>query len=119
MVESISLFEEIMNVPYWKDTAIILFLNKTEVFDAKIMKSHLQDYFPAFTGLYTLSMCPRYIIAIAHYKGPSEKRTAYLARRTASVYNINHYSGPSEKRTAYLEGQLVKSEKAHTSYLDL
>ena len=118
MVESISLFEEIMNVPYWKDTAIILFLNKTEVFNAKIMKSHLQDYFPAFTGLYALSMCPT-DIAIVHNKRPSEKRTAYLARRTASVYNINHYSGPSEKRTAYLEGQLVKSEEAHTSYLDL
>ena len=52
--ESLSLFEQILNLPYWKETDIILFLNKSEIFDTKIMMtSHLQDHFPAYTGIVT------------------------------------------------------------------
>lgn len=50
MCESLALFELINNYPWFKESSVILFLNKTDLFDEKIQKSYLGDYFSAFTG---------------------------------------------------------------------
>ena len=51
MRESLALFENIISYPFFQESSVILFLNKTDLFLEKIMKSHLADYFPAYQGL--------------------------------------------------------------------
>lgn len=50
MRESLALFELINNYPWFKESSVILFLNKTDLFYEKITKSKLADHFPAFQG---------------------------------------------------------------------
>lgn len=50
MEESLALFETIITNPVLSKPSIILFLNKRDIFDEKILTSHLADYFPAYTG---------------------------------------------------------------------
>ena len=52
MRESLALFENIISYPFFQESSVILFLNKTDLFFEKIMKSHLTDYFPAYQGQY-------------------------------------------------------------------
>ena len=63
MDESKALFKTIITYPWFQNTSIILFLNKTDILQEKITKSHLVDYFPAYQGershlgdMYTLHM---------------------------------------------------------------
>ena len=51
MRESLALFELINNYPWFKESSVILFLNKTDLFYEKIPKSKLVDHFPAFQGI--------------------------------------------------------------------
>ncbi|KAM3836003.1 guanine nucleotide-binding protein subunit alpha-14-like, partial [Diretmus argenteus] len=48
--ESKALFKTIVSYPWFKESSIILFLNKTDLLEEKITHSHLADYFPAYTG---------------------------------------------------------------------
>lgn len=50
MMESMKLFGSICNNRWFTDTAIILFLNKKDLFAAKINKSPLTLCFPGYTG---------------------------------------------------------------------
>lgn len=50
MCESLALFELINTYPWFRESSIILFLNKTDLFSDKITKSYLGDYFSTFTG---------------------------------------------------------------------
>ncbi len=50
MQESISLFEQIIKYPWFKDASFILFLNKLDILEEKVMRSPLKKYFPAFEG---------------------------------------------------------------------
>lgn len=50
MRESLALFELINNYPWFKESSVILFLNKTDLFYEKVPKSKLVDHFPAFQG---------------------------------------------------------------------
>ena len=50
MRESLALFTLINGYPWFKESSIILFLNKTDLFYDKIQRSHLADHFPQFTG---------------------------------------------------------------------
>eukprot|EP00010_Vexillifera_abyssalis_P008810 CAMPEP_0201550522 /NCGR_PEP_ID=MMETSP0173_2-20130828/6882_1 /ASSEMBLY_ACC=CAM_ASM_000268 /TAXON_ID=218659 /ORGANISM="Vexillifera sp., Strain DIVA3 564/2" /LENGTH=353 /DNA_ID=CAMNT_0047960525 /DNA_START=6 /DNA_END=1067 /DNA_ORIENTATION=- len=50
MHESIRLFDEIVNSRWFKDTAIILFLNKRDLFAKKIEHTDLKCCFPDYTG---------------------------------------------------------------------
>ncbi|XP_017463777.1 PREDICTED: guanine nucleotide-binding protein G(k) subunit alpha-like, partial [Rhagoletis zephyria] len=53
MRESLKLFESICNNKWFLDTAIILFLNKKDLFEAKIRSSPLQICFPEYKGANT------------------------------------------------------------------
>ncbi|KAF1377682.1 hypothetical protein PFLUV_G00203280 [Perca fluviatilis] len=48
--ESVALFKTIISYPWFQESSIILFLNKTDLLEEKITHSHLATYFPAFTG---------------------------------------------------------------------
>jgi len=51
MRESLALFEAIVSYPWFKKSSIILFLNKKDLLEEKIMMSHLSTYFPDYTGM--------------------------------------------------------------------
>ncbi|XP_026322422.1 guanine nucleotide-binding protein G(q) subunit alpha-like isoform X2 [Hyposmocoma kahamanoa] len=48
MEKSKALFKTILRYPWFTRTSMILFLNKKDLFDEKIMYSHLADYFPEY-----------------------------------------------------------------------
>ncbi|XP_041695422.2 guanine nucleotide-binding protein subunit alpha-11 [Coregonus clupeaformis] len=50
MDESLALFYTTIHSPWFLNTSIILFLNKTDILADKIQASDLQKYFPGFTG---------------------------------------------------------------------
>lgn len=51
MAESIQLFDAVINSRWFVRTSIILFLNKIDLFKAKLTKVPLQDYFPEYKGI--------------------------------------------------------------------
>lgn len=50
MSESLELFETILQYPWFTKQSIILFLNKTDLFEIKMPLSNLADYFPTYMG---------------------------------------------------------------------
>ncbi|XP_056601061.1 guanine nucleotide-binding protein subunit alpha-14-like isoform X2 [Triplophysa dalaica] len=50
MEESKALFKTIISYQWFQKSSIILFLNKTDILKEKISTSHLEDYFPEYTG---------------------------------------------------------------------
>lgn len=50
MKESLALFSTILELPWFRSTSVILFLNKTDILEEKIHTSHLATYFPSFQG---------------------------------------------------------------------
>ena len=51
MEESKALFRTIITYPWFQNSSIILFLNKKDLLEEKIMFSHLVEYFPEFDGM--------------------------------------------------------------------
>lgn len=45
-----ALFQTIINYEWFRESSVILFLNKIDLLEEKIMHSHLVDYFPEFDG---------------------------------------------------------------------
>ncbi|XP_030768234.1 guanine nucleotide-binding protein G(q) subunit alpha isoform X2 [Sitophilus oryzae] len=50
MEESKALFKTIITYPWFQHSSVILFLNKKDLLEEKIMYSHLVDYFPEYEG---------------------------------------------------------------------
>jgi len=46
--ESLLLFKTILNYHWFNSTSVILFLNKKDLLEEKVMTSHVKDYFPDF-----------------------------------------------------------------------
>ena len=61
MEESKALFRTIITYPWFQNSSIILFLNKKDLLEEKIMFSHLVEYFPEFDGKFELSFCHVYV----------------------------------------------------------
>lgn len=51
MDESKALFRTIITYPWFQNSSVILFLNKKDLLEEKIMFSHVVDYFPEFDGM--------------------------------------------------------------------
>ena len=51
MEESKALFKTIITYPWFQHSSVILFLNKKDLLEEKIMYSHLVDYFPEYDGI--------------------------------------------------------------------
>lgn len=56
MEESKALFRTIITYPWFQESSVILFLNKKDLLEEKILYSHLVDYFPEYDGR-SLSVC--------------------------------------------------------------
>lgn len=50
MVESLNLFEEVCNMPWFEQTSIILFLNKCDLFKERLQREPLQNYMRDYAG---------------------------------------------------------------------
>jgi len=50
MTESLRVFKEIINNKWFRDTSIVLFLNKFDIFEEKIQKVDLNVCFPDYKG---------------------------------------------------------------------
>jgi guanine nucleotide-binding protein G(i) subunit alpha len=61
MRESMKLFESVCNNKWFLQTAIMLFLNKKDLFIEKIKKSPLRICFPEYTGSNCYEEASRYI----------------------------------------------------------
>ncbi|KAJ7079391.1 heterotrimeric G-protein alpha subunit, GPA3-like protein [Mycena belliarum] len=59
MTESLMLFDSVINTPWFKNTSIILVLNKIDVFKTKLRKAR---YFPEYTGGDDISKATRFIL---------------------------------------------------------
>lgn len=53
MEESKALFKTIITYPWFQNSSVILFLNKKDLLEEKIMYSHLVDYFPEYDGTFS------------------------------------------------------------------
>lgn len=61
MIESMKLFDSICNSKWFMDTSIILFLNKKDLFEEKIIKSPLTVCFPEYSGKNSYEEASSYI----------------------------------------------------------
>jgi len=77
MAEALKVFEEILNSQWFKQTSMILFLNKRDLFAEKIKRVKLRDYFPDYEGDNSYDSAVNYIIQIFHAKNENPDRTIY------------------------------------------
>lgn len=66
MQESLKLFDSICNNKWFGDTSIILFLNKKDLFEEKILRSPLTICFTEYAGTY-MTFCDLFIESINRF----------------------------------------------------
>ncbi|XP_066138652.1 G protein alpha q subunit [Euwallacea fornicatus] len=85
MEESKALFKTIITYPWFQNSSIILFLNKKDLLEEKIMVSHLVDYFPEFVGAKQDHIAAReYILKVYLRENPDPERQCYSHFTTAT-----------------------------------
>ncbi|KAG0185835.1 Guanine nucleotide-binding protein alpha-2 subunit [Apophysomyces sp. BC1034] len=62
MLESLALFESIVNSRWFLHTSVMLFLNKVDVFKTKILRVPLEKYFPDYGGGKDANKAAKYIL---------------------------------------------------------
>ncbi|XP_076140438.1 guanine nucleotide-binding protein subunit alpha-14-like [Alosa pseudoharengus] len=78
MVESKALFKTIISSNWFTDSSIILFLNKKDILQEKILKSHLADYFPAYTGpKHDADSAQKFILKMYEQQDPDRQKSLY------------------------------------------
>jgi len=77
MAEALKVFEELLCSPWFKQTSIILFLNKRDLFLEKIKKVKLKTYFPDYMGDNSYDDAVNYIVSIFHQKNTHSDRSIY------------------------------------------
>uniref|UniRef100_A0A9L0SVW3 Guanine nucleotide-binding protein subunit alpha n=1 Tax=Equus caballus TaxID=9796 RepID=A0A9L0SVW3_HORSE len=70
MEESKALFKTIITYPWFLNSSVILFLNKKDLLEEKIMYSHLISYFPEYTGRLALSSLLPILLFFLRKTGP-------------------------------------------------
>jgi len=84
MHEALKLFKDICNTKWFTDTAIILFLNKKDLFEAKIKKVPLTVCFEEYTGPNTYEEAARYIEDQFLAQNENPKKLIYTHRTCAT-----------------------------------
>jgi len=77
MVEALNLFEEICNSRWFRDTSMVLFLNKSDLFAEKIKKVPLKYCFPEYTGENTYEATTAYLIHQFESRNRSPDKQVY------------------------------------------
>lgn len=60
--ESLVLFDNVVNSRWFARTSVVLFLNKIDLFAAKLQKVPLENYFPDYTGGQDINKAAKYIL---------------------------------------------------------
>eukprot|EP01102_Stenamoeba_stenopodia_P013014 TRINITY_DN415_c0_g6_i1.p1 TRINITY_DN415_c0_g6~~TRINITY_DN415_c0_g6_i1.p1 ORF type:complete len:351 (+),score=84.43 TRINITY_DN415_c0_g6_i1:293-1345(+) len=91
MHESVKLFREICNNKWFVDTAMILFLNKKDIFEEKIKKVDLKVCFPEYTGGCNFENATTYIRNqfVVQNQNPSKSVYPHITCAT-DTSNIQH-----------------------------
>ncbi|XP_071055570.1 G protein alpha q subunit isoform X4 [Onthophagus taurus] len=85
MEESKALFKTIITYPWFTQSSVILFLNKKDLLEEKIMYSHLVDYFPEYDGPSLDHVAAReYILKLYLRENPDPERSCYSHFTTAT-----------------------------------
>ncbi|XP_069686920.1 guanine nucleotide-binding protein G(q) subunit alpha isoform X5 [Periplaneta americana] len=78
MEESKALFKTIITYPWFQHSSVILFLNKKDLLEEKIMYSHLVDYFPEYDGAKQDHIAAReFILKVYLNQNPDSDRMCY------------------------------------------
>ncbi|KAL7827389.1 hypothetical protein SRHO_G00331070 [Serrasalmus rhombeus] len=78
MEESKALFKTIITYPWFQQSSVILFLNKTDILAEKITYSHLVNYFPEFTGPQNdAKAAQEFILKMYQEQNPDREKTIY------------------------------------------
>jgi guanine nucleotide-binding protein subunit alpha len=62
MMESLLLFDSVVNSRWFVRTSIILFLNKVDIFKQKLGRSPLGNYFPDYSGGPDVNKAAKYLL---------------------------------------------------------
>lgn len=62
MMESLVLFDSVVNSRWFMRTSIILFLNKVDLFRQKLGRSPLVNYFPDYSGGNNINRASKYLL---------------------------------------------------------
>jgi len=62
MMESLVLFDSVVNSRWFMRTSIILFLNKVDLFKQKLKRSPLSNYFPDYSGGNDINRASKYLL---------------------------------------------------------
>ena len=62
MMESLVLFDSVVNSRWFMRTSIILFLNKVDLFKGKLERSPLGSYFPDYSGGNDVNRAAKYLL---------------------------------------------------------
>lgn len=62
MMESLLLFDSVVNSRWFMRTSIILFLNKVDIFRQKLSRSPLSNYFPDYSGGNDVNKAAKYLL---------------------------------------------------------
>ncbi|XP_034249118.1 guanine nucleotide-binding protein G(q) subunit alpha isoform X1 [Thrips palmi] len=78
MEESKALFKTIITYPWFQHSSVILFLNKKDLLEEKILQSHLVDYFPEYDGPQKDAIAAReYILRMFVELNPDTEKIIY------------------------------------------
>uniref|UniRef100_UPI00398F83E3 guanine nucleotide-binding protein subunit alpha-14 isoform X1 n=2 Tax=Pristiophorus japonicus TaxID=55135 RepID=UPI00398F83E3 len=78
MEESKALFKTIITYPWFHSSSVILFLNKVDLLEEKIMYSHLVDYFPEYNGPQQDAKAARgFILETYQNQNPDKEKVIY------------------------------------------
>nr|CAD7411929.1 unnamed protein product [Timema poppensis] len=78
MEESKALFKTIITYPWFQHSSVILFLNKKDLLEEKIMYSHLVDYFPEYDGpKQDAKKAMEYMLQVYLTQNPDPERSCY------------------------------------------
>lgn len=91
MVEALNLFDEICNSRWFRETSMILFLNKRDLFADKIQKVPLSVCFPEFTGTNDFETASAYLEELFRGKNKTPEKEIYSHVTCATdTNNIAH-----------------------------
>jgi GTPase SAR1 family protein len=89
MAEALKVFEEILNSPWFKKTAIILFLNKRDLFAQKIKTAKLKDYLPDYDGDNSYDDALNFIVRLFQSKNESSTQRVIYTHVTCATDTSN------------------------------
>ncbi|KAF7293210.1 Heterotrimeric G-protein alpha subunit 4 [Mycena chlorophos] len=89
MQDAMTIWDSICHSQWFKQTSIILFLNKDDLFQKKILNSHIKSFFPDFEGELGNAVVGREYFKkrfsrLAHKAGRAKEREIYIHVTTAT-----------------------------------